>query len=562
MSLPNARVSLPVRNPYTGLVDYEITPPTAGELAETCSSLRAAQLAWGAAALSHRVEVMLRWADELDAAYGALSAADFADTGGCLISLMSPRIVASSVRSWAADAASVLSAAARSGVTSSMPSISFRTQLVPYPLVGVISPWNGPLMLSCLDPVPALFAGSAVIVKPSEVAPRFVEPLLATIRAVPELASVFTFVTGDGRTGQQLIGLIDLLCFTGSVPNGRKVALACAERLIPAYLELGGKDPAIVTETADLELAATAVLRGAAFGTGQVCFSVERVYVHESVHDAFVDLLVEKAAQLRLNYPDINDGEIGPFGFDRQARIADEQLADAVARGAVIVTGGPSELLGGGRFMRPTVLTEVNHDMPLMREESFAPFVPVMRYRTEDEAVALANDTHYGLSASVLAGTAAEAARIGERLNAGTIALQDTFLTLFKTRDVGTNSFADSGLGGDRTGPGSILRFLRKKALMTQSARPAPLARPPMPPRPASASASESESASRSGSAFGSASGSGSGSASASESASRSGSAFGSASGSASASESGSGSGISDSNGESDIPEISAFEGN
>jgi acyl-CoA reductase-like NAD-dependent aldehyde dehydrogenase len=131
--------------------------------------------------------------------------------------------------------------------------------------------------------------------------------------------------------------------------------------------------------------------------------------------------------------------------------------------------------------MRPTVLTEVNHDMLLMREESFAPFMPVMRYRTEDEAVALANDTHYGLSASVIAGTAAEAARIGERLNAGTVALQDTFLTLFKTRDVGTNSFADSGLGGDRTGPGSILRFLRKKALMTQSAAPAPLARPAAP---------------------------------------------------------------------------------
>lgn len=157
---------------------------------------------------------------------------------------------------------------------------------MPYPLVGVISPWNGPLMLSCLDPVPALFAGCAVIVKPSEVAPRFVEPLMDTIRAGPELAAVFTFVTGDGVTGQQLIQQVDILCFTGSVANGRKVAVACAQRLIPAYLELGGKDPAIVTATADLDAAATAVLRGAAFGTGQVCFSVERVYVHEDVHDA------------------------------------------------------------------------------------------------------------------------------------------------------------------------------------------------------------------------------------------------------------------------------------
>jgi acyl-CoA reductase-like NAD-dependent aldehyde dehydrogenase len=482
MSGQDERAPLQVRNPYTGEADYQITPPTPGELAATCQRLREAQLAWAGSGLEHRIEVMTRWAGELDKAYGELSAADFTDTGGCLIALMSPRIVAASVRAWAADAAGVLEAAARSGITRAMPSISFRTQLVPYPLVGVISPWNGPLMLSCLDPVPALFAGSAVIVKPSEVAPRFVEPLMDTINAVPELAGVFTFITGDGRTGQDLIQQVDMLCFTGSVPNGRKVAVACAERLIPVYLELGGKDPAIVTQTADLDAAATAVLRGAAFGTGQVCFSTERVYVHEDVHDEFVDLIAKKADQLTLNYPDINDGEIGPFGFDRQARIADEQLADAVAKGAKVRTGGPSQLLGGGHFMRPTVLTEVNHDMLLMREESFAPFIPVMRYRTEDEAVELANDTHYGLSAAVIAGTPEEAARIGERVNAGTIALQDTFLTLFKTRDVGTNSFADSGLGGDRTGPGSILRFLRKKALMTQSAPPAPLARPNVPP--------------------------------------------------------------------------------
>jgi succinate-semialdehyde dehydrogenase / glutarate-semialdehyde dehydrogenase len=478
MSIQNGPVPLPVRNPYTGEVDYEITPPTRDELAVICQELRASQVKWGAAPLEHRIEVMSRWADELAKAYGALAAADSADTGGCLISPIAPGIVTGAVRGWCADAPGVLAEAARSGTSSIMPSISFRTQLVPYPLVGVISPWNAPLMLSLLDAIPALFAGSAVIVKPSEVAPRFAGPLMETVRAVPELAGVFTYIDGDGETGQQLIESVDMLCFTGSVPTGRKVAQACAARLIPVYLELGGKDPAIVTASADLDLAADAVLRGAAFGTGQVCFSVERIYVHEDVHDEFVDILVRKAEQIRLNYPDISDGEIGPFGLDRQARIADDHLADAVAKGAVIRCGGPSRKLGGGYFMRPTVLTEVNHDMLLMREESFAPFMPVMRYAYEDEAVALANDTHYGLSASVLAGTPEEAARIGERINAGTVSLQDTFLTLFKTRDIGSNSFGDSGVGGDRTGPASILRFLRKKALLTQSAPPAPLGRP------------------------------------------------------------------------------------
>jgi acyl-CoA reductase-like NAD-dependent aldehyde dehydrogenase len=481
---PEHARTIPVRNPYNGAVDYEITPPAPDELAASCDRLRKAQQEWGSAPAEHRIAVLSRWADELEKAYGPLAAADSADTGGCLISLMAPRIAVGNVRAWAADAPKALAEAARAGASSIMPSVTFRTQLVPYPLVGVISPWNGPLLLSLLDPVPALFAGSAVIVKPSEVAPRFAEPLMETIRAVPELAEVFTFVNGDGRTGQELIEQVDVVCFTGSVTNGRKVAQACASRLIPAYLELGGKDPAIVTATADLDQAATAVLRGAAFGTGQVCFAVERIYVHEDVHDEFVGLLISKAARIRLNFPDINDGEIGPFGLQRQARIADEHLADALAKGAIIRCGGPSRALGGGHFMRPTVLTEVNHDMLLMREESFAPFMPVMRYRTEDEAVALANDTHYGLSASVLAGTPEEAARIGEQINAGTISLQDTFLMLYKTRDIGTNSFGDSGLGGDRTGPASILRFLRKKALLTQSAPPAPLARPERPERP------------------------------------------------------------------------------
>jgi acyl-CoA reductase-like NAD-dependent aldehyde dehydrogenase len=481
---PNGVRILPVRNPYTGAVDYEISAPAPDELARTCDRLRAAQVKWAAAALEHRIEVLTRWADELEKAYAALAAADSEDTGGCLISLMAPRIAVGNVRAWAADAPQVLAEAARSGTSSIVPSISFRTQLVPYPLVGVISPWNGPLLLSLLDPVPALFAGSAVIVKPSEVAPRFVEPLMATIAAVPELAEVLTFITGDAQTGQELIGEVDVVCFTGSVPNGRRVAQACAARLIPAYLELGGKDPAIVTASADLERAATAVLRGAVSGTGQVCFAIERIYVHEEVHDEFVNLLVGKAARVRLNFPDASEGEIGPFGFDRQARIAAEHLADAVARGAVVKCGGPPHTLGGGQFMRPTVLTEVSHDMLVMREESFAPFLPVMRYRSEDEAVALANDSHYGLSAAVLAGTAEEAARIGERINAGTVSLQDTFLTLSKTRDIGTNSFGDSGLGGDRTGPASILRFLRKKALLTQAAPPAPLARPAPPPAP------------------------------------------------------------------------------
>ena len=151
------------------------------------------------------------------------------------------------------------------------------------------------MMLSLLDAVPALFAGSAVLLKPSEVTPRFTAPLMETVRRVPELAEVFDVVLGDGSTGQEVIANVDLVCFTGSVATGRKVALACAERLIPCFLEMGGKDPVIVTQTADIDRATTAVLRGGVYATGQVCYSIERIYVHESIHDAFVAALVEKA---------------------------------------------------------------------------------------------------------------------------------------------------------------------------------------------------------------------------------------------------------------------------
>jgi acyl-CoA reductase-like NAD-dependent aldehyde dehydrogenase len=347
-----------------------------------------------------------------------------------------------------------------------------RSQLTPYPLLGVISPWNAPLMMSLMDAVPALLAGCAAIIKPSEVTPRFVGPISETIRAVPGLADVLTYVVGDGLTGQQIIENVDIVCFTGSVTNGRKVAEACARRFIPAFLELGGKDPAIVTASANVAEAARAIVRGAVYNTGQVCYSIERVYAHESIHDALVAALVQEAGKVELNYPDPNAGHIGPFIFDRQAAIVDQHLDDALARGARLRSGGKSFALGGGLYMRPTVLTHVTHEMKIMRDETFGPVIPVMSYRTEEEAVSLANDTEFGLSAAVIAGDAEEAQRLAREIDAGSVSVQDTFLTFAKLRKIGTHSFKRSGLGGSRTGPESILRFLRRKAILVNTAKP------------------------------------------------------------------------------------------
>ncbi len=277
---------------------------------------------------------------------------------------------------WLEDAPKAFADLEWQGMSSSMPSVEVESQVVAYPLVGVISPWNAPLMLALLDAIPALFAGSAVLLKPSEVTPRVIETLFETVAEVPELAAVFDYVAGPGQVGQAVIAEADTICFTGSVPTGRKVAVACAERLIPCNLELGGKDPCIVTETADLDRAATAVLRGAVYATGQVCYSVERVYVHESVHDAFVAKLVEKAQEVRLNVENPRAGHIGPFTFAPQAAIVMRHLEDAKAKGAKVLTGGEVEDLGGGLYMRPTVLTGVTHEMEIMQDETFGPCLP------------------------------------------------------------------------------------------------------------------------------------------------------------------------------------------
>jgi acyl-CoA reductase-like NAD-dependent aldehyde dehydrogenase len=341
---------------------------------------------------------------------------------------------------------------------------------VPYGLVGVISPWNFPFLLSMLDTIPALLAGCAVLVKPSEVTPRFVAPLMASVREFPELAGVLAFVTGDGQTGAALIEQVDAVCFTGSVATGRRVAEACARRFIPAFLELGGKDPVIVLDSADPDRAAAVVLRASVQATGQACQSLERVYVHERVAAAFIGRLVARAEAVPLNYPDGRRGQVGPLIFARQAEIIAGQLADAVAKGARILTGGAIETHGGGLWLRPTVVTGVTHDMTLMTEETFGPVMPVMPFRDAAEAVRRANDSVYGLSAAVI-GDEAEALDVARQLNVGAVSINDGGLTT-EVFDAEKNAFNLSGLGASRMGPSGLLRFLRRKALLIQHGTP------------------------------------------------------------------------------------------
>jgi len=472
MSNTSAR-ALPVRNPRTGQTDCHVGAVGPAELAALAARLRAGQAAWAAAGVAGRTAVLKAWSHRLLANSGPLLDALSTDTGRHLLASNEFRSLGGLVAGNAAMAAQALApheqaaAPERPSVT---PGIGIRAQLVPYGLVGVISPWNFPFLLSMLDTIPALLAGCAVLVKPSEVTPRFVAPLMASVREFPELDAVLAFVTGDGQTGAALIEQVDAVCFTGSVATGRKVAEACARRFIPAFLELGGKDPVIVLDSADPDRAAAVVLRASVQATGQACQSLERVYVHERVAAAFLERLVARADAVPLNYPDSRRGQVGPLIFARQAEIIAGQLADAVAKGARILTGGRIENHGGGLWLRPTVVTGVTHDMALMTEETFGPVLPVMSYRSTGEAVRLANDSIYGLSAAVI-GDESEALAVARQLNVGAVSINDGGLTT-EVFDAEKNAFNLSGLGASRMGPSGLLRFLRKKALLIQHGIP------------------------------------------------------------------------------------------
>jgi acyl-CoA reductase-like NAD-dependent aldehyde dehydrogenase len=313
-----------------------------------------------------------------------------------------------------------------------------------------------------------------VLIKPSEIAPRFIAPLMAAVAAVPELAAVLALIEGDGATGAALVDSVDYVAFTGSVPTGRKVGAAAAAAFIPASLELGGKDPMIVTASADPIWAAGVALRASILATGQACQSIERVYVARTLADPFLDELVRRAEAVRINWPDIGVGDIGPFIDGRQAAIVQAQIDDAVAKGARVLTGGTVED-HGGKWLRPTVIVDVRPDMELMREETFGPVVPVTLFDSVEEAVALANGGVFGLSAAVLAGTLAEAEAVGVRLEAGAVSLNDGSLTSM-IGEAEKTSFGLSGLGASRMGASGLLRFYRRQALLRQYGDAMPLA--------------------------------------------------------------------------------------
>jgi acyl-CoA reductase-like NAD-dependent aldehyde dehydrogenase len=467
------------RDPRTGERDQVFTAPAAAELPGMAQALRVNQRGWAAAGLESRIRVLQEFAAALageghrNALRDALRGALIKDTGRARIAGTEIDSVMRSIQAWCAIAPTLTPGGWIRG--RAMPHIRHRARFVPYALVTVVSPWNFPLLLSMIDTLPALLAGCAVWIKPSEVTPRFIEPLRRIIDAVPPLGGVLNIVAGDGLTAAAMIELGDCVCFTGSVATGRKVAMQAAAKFIPAFLELGGKDPLIVLEGADLEAATDAALRGSVLATGQACQSIERIYAARRIHDEFVALLSEKARAVRFNYPAIGAGEIGPIIFEAQAAILAAQIADARSGGALVLTGGELETHGGGLWLAPTVMTQVTHAMKVMTDETFGPVMPVMAFDSVDQAVELANDSQFGLSAAVFGPRIEDCEAIAGRLDAGAISINDAALTaLF--HEAGKQSFRLSGLGPSRMGADGYTRFMRRQALIANEGAPLPIA--------------------------------------------------------------------------------------
>ncbi len=453
-----------VRNPRNGKYDYVILPPSSRLLSYQCQRARRAQIPWYQMGLEARIEALQTWKQAIVSGREQLTQALVTDTGRLSTSILEINNFLDNIDRWCELSPELLRDWAKN---TDVPFIALEQTSVPYPLVGVISSWNLPLLLSTMNTIPALLAGCAVIVKPSEISPRFVTPLITALKTVPDLRDVLSFVEGGGETGANLIENVDLVCFSGSLTTGRKVAQAAAQRLIPAYLELGGKDPAIVLESANLELATSAILWGSVFNAGQSFVSIQRIYVAQTIFEEFYHQLIARASSLQLAYPQLDSGEIGPIITERQAAIINKHLIDAMEKGALIHCGGKVEQLGGGWWCRPTVITQVNHSMKVMTDPTFGPIMPVMPFTTVEEAVYLANDSIYGLSAAVFALSKEEALAVG-KLDAGAISINDAALTAIVSEGE-KNSFKFSGLGGSPLGRGLIQRFLRKKAFLIKT---------------------------------------------------------------------------------------------
>ncbi|MDX6582404.1 MAG: hypothetical protein QOI10_1588 [Solirubrobacterales bacterium] len=457
---------IPVENPATGETIATVPERTTDEVREIVAAARAAQPGWEALGFEGRAQVLLAARRWLVANAERVVMTIVGETGRPVDETQLTEISygLNALEFWAKRAPDYLG---DEEVESVSPLVRGRRMVVRYApvgVVGVIGPWNYPLVNSFGDCIPALAAGNSVVIKPSEITP-LTSLLMAEMLAeagIPE--NVFQVATGRGETGSALIDEVDFVMFTGSVATGKKVMAQAAQTLTPVSLELGGKDPMIVLADADIERAANAATTYGVNNSGQVCISVERIYVEESVHDEFLEKLTEKVRALRQGPPgETGSVDVGAIIFPPQIELIEAHVQDAVDKGAKVLTGGERGD-GPGLFYPPTVLSGVDHSMRCMTEETFGPTLPVMSVADEESAIELANEGPYGLQASVWTRDHEHGEEVARRIEAGSVCVNDAQIN-YAALELPMGGWKESGLGS-RHGRDGIRKYTRRQSLM------------------------------------------------------------------------------------------------
>jgi len=436
-------------NPATGEVLREFECAGEDEVGGVVARARAAQAAWAELGLRRRIAILREFQAKLHAKKSEIAAAITREAGKPLVEALVTEVLV------VLDAARFLIDNAWGLLRDEpVPHGNLVTKLKsgwlvrePHGVIGIISPWNYPFSIPATETLAALVAGNVVVLKPSELTPLVALELASLLHAAGVPEDVFQVVVGEGAAGAALLrSPIDKLVFTGSVGTGKRIAVAAAERLLPVVLELGGKDPMLVLDDADVDVASSAAVWGAFVNAGQACLSVERCYVHRSLYEAFAKACAEKTMQLRVGNGMDSHIDVGPMIRERQVRIVESHVEDAKARGARVLAGGTRLPELGVNFYAPTVLVDVNHDMRIMREETFGPVLPMMAFVDDDEAVRLANDSEYGLAASVWTRDSRRGEKLARRIHAGTVMVNDV-ISCFGISEAPHGGVKASGVG-------------------------------------------------------------------------------------------------------------------
>ncbi len=462
----NGHAGIRVENPATGQVIATVPDMSADEVRRLAETARRVQPAWDALGFDARGRILRRaqrWiVDNRERVIDTI----VSETGKTFedAQIADYSYGASALGFWAKNAEKYLADEKIKSANLFVKGKKLVSRYRPLGLVGVIGPWNYPLTNSFGDCIPALAAGNAVILKPSEVTPLTALLMAEMLDECGMPAGVFQVATGAGATGAALIGEVDMIMFTGSTRTGRKIAVEAAQRLIPASLELGGKDPMIVLRDADLERAANVATYYAMLNGGQTCISIERVYVEEPVYDEFVAKVTEKVRALRQGRPaGPGTADVGSMTFAPQMDIVEGHVQDAVAKGAKVLVGGHRRE-GEGIFFEPTVLVDVDHTMEAMTEETFGPTLPIMKVRDAEEAIRMANDSVFGLGGSVFTKDLDRGEQVARRIEAGAVCVNDAVIN-YSALELPMGGHKTSGLGRRHGAPG-IRKFCHQQSIM------------------------------------------------------------------------------------------------